>query len=281
VDRPFLEVQSPYPDLELLSYQAFHCEHCGLIYMSPDPPEADLERIYSGEDYLDSLLDNPKWRQWVIPNHWLKVLKVIEENAPGQRLLDIGCSDGLFMDFASESGWEVFGVDINREKLRCAQQQHRDRAKFGSIYNLDWPDAYFDIIRVCHVLEHLVKPRDALVQLHRVLRPRGLLNVGVPILDDAIFRMLKLVPLSPLRMKVTKIVGWIAPPHHITTWSTRSLQSILEACGFEIIWKAYRSDVFPWIRGYRRFYVLYRAVGIPMKILGTGATIEVIARKTS
>jgi 2-polyprenyl-3-methyl-5-hydroxy-6-metoxy-1,4-benzoquinol methylase len=247
--------------------------------MSPDPPEADLERIYSREDYLDSLLDNPKWRQWVIPKHWLKVLRKIEANAPGQRLLDVGCSDGLFMDSARESGWEVFGLDINRQKLRRARQQHGDHARFGSIYDLDWPDAHFDVIRLCHVLEHLVEPREALGQLRRVLRPHGLLNVGVPVLDDAVFRMLKLIPLLRLRTKATKIIGWISPPHHVTTWSTRSLQNILEACGFEIVWKAYRSDVFPWIRGYRRFCALYRAVGVPMKILGTGATIEVIARK--
>ncbi|MHC4618284.1 MAG: class I SAM-dependent methyltransferase [Planctomycetota bacterium] len=244
--------------------------------MSPDPPEADLEQIYSGQDYLDSLLDNPKWRQWVIPKHWLKVLQEIERNAPGQRLLDVGCSDGLFMDFARERGWEVFGLDINRQKLRRARQQHGEHARFGSIYDPDWPDAYFDVIRLCPVLVHLVLPRGALEQLHRLLRPGGLLNVGVPVLDDAVFRMLKLIPLPRLRTKVTKIVAWIAPPHHLVTWSTRSLRTILESCGFEIVWKAYRSDVFPWIRGYRRFCVLYRAIGV-----GTGATIEIIARKAS
>ncbi len=249
--------------------------------MCPDPPQADLERIYNNEDYLCSLLDSSKWRQWVIPNHWLRALEAVEKNAQGQRLLDVGCSDGLFMDFAGERGWQVFGVDINRQKLIRAQQHHGDHAKYGSIYELDWPDACFDVVRLCHVLEHLVNPLDALAQLHRVLRPAGLLNIGVPVLDDAVFRMLKLIPLSRLRTKVTKIAGWIAPPHHLTCWSTPSLERILKNFGFEIVWKAYRSDVFPWIKGYRRFFVIYRVMGVPMKILGSGATIEIIARKSS
>lgn len=55
------------------------CVKCGLIHVHPDPPAADLEEIYSSEDYLDRLFDNPKWRTWVVSNHWHPVLKAIED----------------------------------------------------------------------------------------------------------------------------------------------------------------------------------------------------------
>lgn len=91
------------------------------------------------------------------------------------------------MDFAEQQGWNVVGVDINRDKLRRAQQHHSDSARYGSIYELDWPDSHFDAIRLCHVLEHLTEPKAAIVSLGRVLRTGGILNVGVPVFDDRIY----------------------------------------------------------------------------------------------
>ena len=274
-----MEVRSKYSNVKVQVYQSFRCDQCGLIYVHPDPPAADLEEIYSSEDYLDRLFDNPKWRTWVVPNHWRPVLKAIEDRIERGTILDVGCSDGLFMDFAEQQGWNVFGVDINRDKLRRAQQHHSDSARYGSIYELDWPDGYFDAIRLCHVLEHLTEPKRAIASLGRVLRTGGILNVGVPVLDDRIYSWLRRLPHSRFCKKFTKVVARMDPPHHMTTWSTCSLQRILENCGFELIWKAYRSDIFPWIKGFKQHFLFFRTVGVAMKILGSGATIEVLARK--
>jgi len=277
--QPFMEVRSKYSNIKVQVYQSSRCDQCGLIYVYPDPPAADLEEIYSSEDYLDLLFDNPKWRTWIIPNHWRPVLKAIEDRIGRGTILDVGCSDGLFMDFAEQQGWNVFGVDVNRDKLRRTQQRHSDSARYGSIYELDWPDSHFDVIRLCHVLEHLTNPNEAIISLHRVLRTGGILNIGVPVLDDRMYRWLRRLPHSRFRKKLTEVVAWMDPPHHVTTWSTRSLQRILENCGFELIWKAYRSDIFPWIKGFKRQFLFFRTVGVGMKILGSGATIEVLARK--
>ena len=278
-ERAFLmEIQPSYLNMQIGMYEVYRCNCCGLIYVVPDPPMSDLEQIYKS-DYLDLLFENPKWRKWVVPNHWLPVLLEIEKNIQEGVLLDVGCSDGLFLDFASDRGWKVFGMDVNRGKLSRAIQNHGDHAQYGSVYSMDWPDNYFDVIRLCHVFEHLADPIKALINLRQVLRPGGLLNIGVPILDDRTFYRLEQIFLPNLRKKLIKVLGWIDPPHHLTTWSIRSLQKVLETNGFELIWKSYRSDPVPWIKGFRRHCVFYRTFGVPLRILGSGATIEVLARK--
>ena len=277
--QPFIEVRSRYRNLKVQAYKSYRCDECGLIYVHPDPPASDLEQIYGSADYLDPLLDNIEWRTWVVPKHWSPVLKTIESKIGRGKILDVGCSDGLFMDIAEQQGWDVFGIDVNREKLRRAQQNHPDSARYGSIYELDWPDGYFDAVRLCHVLEHLNEPKEALMSLHRVLRTGGILNVGVPVLDDSIYWWLKRLPRSRFFKKIIQVAAWIDPPHHLTTWSTRSLQRILEDCGFKLIYKSYRSDIFPWSKGLRQQFLFFRALGVPMKILRSGPTIEVLAAK--
>jgi ubiquinone/menaquinone biosynthesis C-methylase UbiE len=185
------------------------------------------------------------------------------------------------MDLAKSRGWNVFGIDINSEKLDISRRKHGDHVRCCSIYNMDWPVNYFDAIRMCHVLEHLTDPGRALMSLQSILKPGGLLNVGVPVLDEHIFSKLRHVPISGLRKKLIKFMGWIDPPHHLTTWSTQSLDRTLKSCGFEIIWKSYRSDILPWIKGYRLPYILLTLTGVPLSILGSGATVEILANKIS
>ncbi len=278
-EAPFMEIESRYADVRTRSYKNYQCRNCGLIYVYPDPEEADLEALYSGDDYLDFLFDNPGWRTWVQEKHWLPVLREIENRKGRGVILDVGCSDGLFMDFAGGRGWDVFGIDVNGEMLSLAGRKHGDHVQSGSAYEPGWPEGHFDVVRLCHVLEHLNAPAVALGSLYRVLKPGGILSVGVPIFDDRVFNMFKKLPASKLRKDLVRLLAWMDPPHHLTTWSTRSLGNALEKTGFEIISKSYRSDIFPMIAKLRTRSLFFRVAGIYLRIVGSGVFIEVLARK--
>jgi SAM-dependent methyltransferase len=51
-----------------------------------------------------------------------------------------------------------------------------------NIENIDQPDGSWDVIVCCHVLEH-VNDQKSLTELHRILRPKSLLIVMVPIIE--------------------------------------------------------------------------------------------------
>jgi SAM-dependent methyltransferase len=228
---------------------------------------------------MSVLFDNPKWRAWVWENHWLPVLQQIEKNIGVGSILDMGCSDGLFMNLAAKRGWDVYGTDLNEKKLSKLRRRYGSNVSNDSVYKLCWEDAHFDAVRLCHVLEHLTNPKAGLISLHRVLRKDGILNIGIPVFDRDVYTLVQKVPVKRLRERLIRHLGWIDPPHHLTTWSTRTIEWLLHELGFKIIWKSYRSDVLPWVKGFRRWYLFFCVVDVPLKLLGSGATIELLARK--
>ncbi|MFT3922226.1 MAG: methyltransferase domain-containing protein [Myxococcales bacterium] len=49
---------------------------------------------------------------------------------------------------------------------------------------IDLPDASFDVVICCHVLEHVPDDQRAVRELHRVLRPGGIAYIQVPYASD-------------------------------------------------------------------------------------------------
>ncbi len=100
------------------------------------------------------------------------------ENAVG---LDLGCGDGNNLFWLSDSIKTLYGSDYNLLRLKRANALGPDFALFMADIN-DYPvvDGVFDIIFFNHVLEHISNDMGALSEVYRILRPGGLLILGVP-----------------------------------------------------------------------------------------------------
>jgi SAM-dependent methyltransferase len=104
---------------------------------------------------------------------------------PGQSLLDIGCGPGtITADLARlVAPGAVVGLDASAEVLARAGEHAAGlglpnlRFEEGDLFALRFADASFDVVHVHQVLQHLVDPVAALVELRRVLQPGGLLAV--------------------------------------------------------------------------------------------------------
>jgi SAM-dependent methyltransferase len=118
------------------------------------------------------------------------VLDVLEKYVPdfavdGARVLDIGCGDaGVIIAFAEE-GAEVAGLELDEKSLRRAAlraREHGVRAILskGVAEALPFPDASFDLVILDNVLEHVRDRPGTLREIHRVLRPGGLLYMVTP-----------------------------------------------------------------------------------------------------
>ena len=103
----------------------------------------------------------------------------------GMRLLDVGCGPGSITRGLAErlAPGQVTGLDLAPEVLATARQDAVTRGlanlqyQQGSVYNLPFSDASFDVVFAHQVLQHLREPGAALREMRRVVRTGGLIGV--------------------------------------------------------------------------------------------------------
>jgi glycosyltransferase involved in cell wall biosynthesis len=98
---------------------------------------------------------------------------------PRCRVLDLGCSGGLFAAHARAAGHEVTGVDCLEIPGVRDRTDHFVRASLEEGIPAAVGDGY-DIIVAADVIEHLSRPGAVLRDMCRVLRPGGQVLLSVP-----------------------------------------------------------------------------------------------------
>jgi SAM-dependent methyltransferase len=103
----------------------------------------------------------------------------------GERVLEVGCGVGAQTTIiaAANPGACIVSVEIVPDSLRQARERVAEqrlanvRFVHADLFRLPFPDACFDHVFVCFVLEHVAQPLEALAQARRVLKPGGRLTL--------------------------------------------------------------------------------------------------------
>ncbi len=103
----------------------------------------------------------------------------------GSTVLEAGCGTGAqTLILADNNPTSHFvSVDLSGDSLKeaaaavAAHGYTNVEMEQQDIYDLSYPDNYFDHLFCCFVLEHLADPRLALMKLRRVLKPGGTITV--------------------------------------------------------------------------------------------------------
>ncbi|MCP4936209.1 MAG: class I SAM-dependent methyltransferase [bacterium] len=97
----------------------------------------------------------------------------------GQRLLDIGCGDGLFANSLAKKGANVIGIDRNALMIKAAGVRNGPASFLvAEGYALPFEDEMFDAVTLVTVLCLSDCPDAILREIHRVLKPGGRLVIG-------------------------------------------------------------------------------------------------------
>ncbi len=104
-----------------------------------------------------------------------------KETSSGKRVLDVGFGSGDILSVVSKQGAKCYGIDIAKAattslKRRCPSF-HIFEARATS---LPFKSDFFDIIVCSHVLEHETNEAAAVHDMIRVLKPGGMIFLGVP-----------------------------------------------------------------------------------------------------
>jgi SAM-dependent methyltransferase len=135
------------------------------------------------------------------------------------RLLDVGCGAGFFLDEARARGWRVCGTEYSERALALARGRGHEVTQ--APVAVDGFEANsFDVVTAFEVFEHVKDPLSEAAVLARVLRPGGLLYCTTPNFNSVSRRAL-----GP---------GWsvIEYPEHLWYFTPRTLRRWLERSGF-------------------------------------------------
>jgi len=111
-----------------------------------------------------------------IVQHFLGV-----EDLRGLRVVDVGCSGGIVADELHAAGAEVIGLDIDRPGLTKAQGSFGRDVAFVAADSQRVPlrSGSAHVVICNHVYEHVVDAEALFGELRRIVRPGGVLYLGL------------------------------------------------------------------------------------------------------
>jgi SAM-dependent methyltransferase len=164
------------------------------------------------------------------------VLRELLPATPGPRILNAGSGAGSLTLRLADLGLRTTSIDASPELCELTrsllEERHpggRHLVRFGDVSRLGLSDGSFDGVVAAEVLEHVDDDRAALSEIHRVLRPGGVLVVTVPV--------------DPFRYDWTDL--WAG---HRRRYTREGLAERLRAAGFEV--ERVRSWGFPLSRAF-------------------------------
>ncbi len=215
-------------------FDVVRCDGCGLVRTDPRPSVASIAEYYP-PSYVSFAAELSRTSVWyAVLRSVVRLPYVLRYGSADpwfrpsnrrNRLLDIGCGTGVYLEAMANLGWSVRGVEPDAvAAARAAERLRVDphRIFVGRVEEAEFPPGAFDLVTMGHALEHLHDPRRALEKLHSWLRPGGVLRLWLPdfeSLESRVFRQL-----------------WFGldVPRHLYHFGRNTIRAMLEIAGFRV-----------------------------------------------
>lgn len=148
----------------------------------------------------------------------------------GGRVLDIGCSTGVFLDLYKEAGCDTWGVESSGSASVAGEKGHKIIK--GFFENVKLPKNYFDLVILNHTLEHMDDPLRVLKEVHDILKRDGIVFVDVPNAGGLGAKLLG------------KDWPYRLPKEHKHQFTKENLSSLFRKAGFDVTHFESRSGIF-------------------------------------
>lgn len=208
------------------TFTIVRCNNCTFKFTNPRPDSNEIVKYYESVDYISHSntstgLFNKIYQ--AIRNYTIsKKFKLVSNYVSRGTLLDIGCGTGEFLNYFSQRGWDVCGVEPGASARNLAIKNYKLKV-VGEDLITSMKDMSYDVITMWHVLEHVHFLNERLKQINRILNSEGLLIIAVPNYTsyDANYYKEK----------------WAAydVPRHLYHFSPQTITRLLSLNGFELV----------------------------------------------
>jgi 2-polyprenyl-3-methyl-5-hydroxy-6-metoxy-1,4-benzoquinol methylase len=209
-------------------YKAYKCFDCKIIFQNPFPQESDFDDIYPENYYahvengqipfltrlLKSFLQGEKrFLAFFLKNTLFPYFDVMRKS---NKVLDIGCGKGLFLDILKSQGKETHGLEPDDNATQILLKHgHKVHSDITQIDN----DS-FDLITMFQVFEHIENPTALVDEIKRILKPEGYFVIETP-------------NAASLPAKSKDCWRALEFPRHLILHTPKSLEHLLEKENFQ------------------------------------------------
>lgn len=210
-----------WSDFANQNYSLYHCQDCDIEYWEPLQMLKEVYQDSGYQAYDDYHGGKRPYPPWCMPFHK-------HYDGPTGTLLDIGCADGAFMARAADSGFDVYGIDLDAKSIDYAKNQRGLTNTFVSTladFSGLQPDKIFlfETITFFEVLEHQTDPLGFLLEVNTFLQPDSYIAGSVPNRNRFLSKIDRMLG------------GGDMPPHHFLWLSRKGLGKLLEKADFHVL----------------------------------------------
>ena len=192
------------------------CKNCGLVFCEPIPTIDELNKYYKIYAYENNFY-SPITKQ-----RYIELLKTFEPYRKNNKILDVGCGNGFFLETAKEEGWEVYGTEFSEKAIEVLKEKAIKSFK-GELKQENFKVQMFDVITSFEVIEHINNPKEEIPKFYNLLRTGGLLYITTPNFNSISRNLLK---------EKWNIIGY---PEHLTYYTPKTLKRLLVKNNFKKI----------------------------------------------